>query len=177
MRRPDLEHLIRAAAQIADDDELIVLGSQSILAQFPDAPAELLVSEEADLYPKNHPDRWGLIDGSIGELSPFHETFHYYAQGVGPETAVLPAGWQDRLVLIRNANTRGAAGWCLEVHDLLCAKYVANRDKDRRFARACFAHQLADPSLVAARMADLPLPAERITDLQAAVTADAKTSP
>ncbi len=33
-----------------------------------------------------------LIDGSIGELSPFHETFGYYAHGLGPETAALPAG-------------------------------------------------------------------------------------
>lgn len=57
MRRVDLEHLIRAAASIADDDELIVIGSQSILGRFPDAPAELRVSVEADLYPRHHPDR------------------------------------------------------------------------------------------------------------------------
>lgn len=33
-----------------------------------------------------------MIDGSIGELSPFHETFGYYAQGVDETTAVLPEG-------------------------------------------------------------------------------------
>jgi hypothetical protein len=82
MKRADLEHLIRAASQIADDDELIIIGSQSVLGQFPDAPSELLRSVEADMYPKNHPDRWELIDGSIGELSPFHDTFGYYARGV-----------------------------------------------------------------------------------------------
>lgn len=38
VKRADLEHLIRAAATIADDDELIVVGSQAVLAQFPDAP-------------------------------------------------------------------------------------------------------------------------------------------
>lgn len=38
MRRVDLEHLLRAASQIADDDEIIVLGSQAILGQFADAP-------------------------------------------------------------------------------------------------------------------------------------------
>ncbi len=46
------------------------IGSQAILGQFPDAPADLLRSVEADVYPKNHPERWELIDGSIGELSP-----------------------------------------------------------------------------------------------------------
>ena len=106
MTRQQLEHLIRAAAVIADDDELIVIGSQSILGQYPNAPSSLLVSVEADLYPKNHPERADLIDGTIGELSPFHDTYGYYARGVGPTTAVLPQGWEQRLVPVRNENTR-----------------------------------------------------------------------
>jgi len=77
MKRADLEHLIRAAATIADDMDIIVLGSQSILARYPDAPAELLVSDEADLYPKHRVERADLVDGSIGEGSMFHETFGY----------------------------------------------------------------------------------------------------
>ncbi len=92
MNRDELEHIIRAAATIADDDEFIVIGSQAILGQFPDAPEELRISNEADVWPRTHPERWELIDGAIGELSMFHDTFGYYAQGVGPETAVLPAG-------------------------------------------------------------------------------------
>jgi hypothetical protein len=40
------------------------------------------------------------VDGAIGELSPFHETFGYYAQGVSVATAVLPDGWRDRLVRV-----------------------------------------------------------------------------
>ena len=30
MKRADLEHLIRAASTIADDDELIIVGSQAV---------------------------------------------------------------------------------------------------------------------------------------------------
>ena len=112
MTREQLEHPIRVAADIAQDDEIVIVGSQALLGQFPDAPATLRVSVEADLYPKNHPERAELIDGSIGEASPFHDTYGYYAQGVGEETSV-PAGWRDRLVAVRNANTRGATGWCL----------------------------------------------------------------
>lgn len=157
MRRVDLEHIIRAAAQIADDDEIIVIGSQSILGQYPDAPMDLLVSTEADVYPKNHPERWELIDGSIGELSPFHDTFGYYAQGVEPGTAFLPAGWESRLVSIRNANTRGATGLCLELHDLLLAKYVANRDKDQRFIRAAIRAGLVTRQRLEERVDTLPV--------------------
>ena len=54
MTREQLEHLIRAAADIADDDEIVVIGSQAILGQFPSAPASMRVSVEADLFPLNH---------------------------------------------------------------------------------------------------------------------------
>ncbi|MGQ0752176.1 MAG: hypothetical protein ACT4PS_16750 [Betaproteobacteria bacterium] len=38
MKRSELEHLIRAAGRIAGDPEIVVIGSQAILGQFPDAP-------------------------------------------------------------------------------------------------------------------------------------------
>lgn len=135
MTRSELEHLIRASGAIADDNELIIIGSQSILAQFPQAPAILRVSMETDLYPRNKPELADLVDGSIGEGSFFHEQFGYYAQGVGPKTAVLPAGWEDRLARIDNENTNGVAGLCLDIHDLAISKYVASRPKDREFTR------------------------------------------
>jgi len=158
MTRTQLEHVIRAAATIADDDEIVVLGSQSVLGQFPDAPAELRVSDEADVYPRNHPDRADLVDGSIGELSPFHVNFGYYAQGVGPTTATLPAGWEGRLVPIRNERTRGATGWCLEIHDLGIAKYVAGRDKDLEFLAAAIRHGMLDERTLRDRLAATELP-------------------
>lgn len=161
MNRRQLEHVIRAAADIADDDEIIVIGSQSVLAQFPDAPAALLVSNEADVFPKNHPERWDLIDGSIGEGSPFHTTFGYYAQGVEEGTAVLPAGWQDRLVRICNPNTRGVTGLCLDIHDLAIAKYAAAREKDGVFLDAAIKHGLLRRETLRDRLAVTPLPEDR----------------
>ena len=153
MKREQLEHIIRASATIAEDDEIIIIGSQAILGQFPDAPEELLMSDEADVYPRNYPERADLVDGSIGELSPFHQTFGYYAQGVGEGTATLPAGWQSRLVPVHNERTRGATGLCLEVHDLLISKYVANREKDRRFVRAAVQHGLVEREVLEVRLA------------------------
>ncbi len=70
----------------------MVIGSQSILGQFPDAPAALRASIEAGVYPLRRPEPTDLFDGAIGEGSRFHEEFGYYAQGVGEQTAVLPAG-------------------------------------------------------------------------------------
>ena len=39
MNRQQLEHIIRAAADISDDDEIVIVGSQAILGQFPTAIA------------------------------------------------------------------------------------------------------------------------------------------
>ncbi len=133
MKRGDLEHLIRAAASIADDPEIIVIGSQALLGSIPSAPASLLVSAEADVVPKNRPERAELIEGAIGEGSLFHDTYGYYANGVGYETALLPKGWERRLVAVAGEGTGGATGLCLDLHDLVLSKYAAGREKDLRF--------------------------------------------
>ena len=96
MNREQVEHVLRASAVIANETSFVVIGSQAVLFPFPDAPASLLVSRELDLYPALHPERSDLIDGAIGAMSSFHETFGYYADGVGPETAVMPADWMSR---------------------------------------------------------------------------------
>ncbi len=171
MTRTELEHLIRAAADIASDDDIIIVGSQSILGQFPDAPPELRVSVEADVYPRHHPERADLIDGSIGEGSPFHATYGYYAQGVDATTSTLPTGWQDRLIPVRNANTRGSTGWCLEVHDLLIAKAVAGREKDGAFVREAVRYRLVNEGIAQQRLAATVLEAAVRSRVDAALRA------
>lgn len=151
MTRSELEHLIRAAGAIADDREIVVIGSQSVLGQFPDAPAVLRASMEADLHPRNRPERADLIDGAIGEGSHFHEQFGYYAQGVGEATATLPAGWRERLVSVKNANTGGVEGLCLEVNDLAISKYVAGRAKDLAFTATLARHGMTRRETLLAR--------------------------
>ena len=42
MRRHELEHLIRAAAAITNEYEIVVIGSQAILGAVPQAPEALL---------------------------------------------------------------------------------------------------------------------------------------
>jgi hypothetical protein len=167
MTRDALEHLLRAAAALTNERDFIVIGSQAILGQFLAAPRALLVSIEADLYPRDAVAKSDLIDGAIGELSQCHETFGYYAHGVDETTAVLPAGWQTRLIRLHNENTGGATGWCLEVHDLASSKLVAGRERDVEFVRVLLRERMVDAALLDRRLADLPLPGDRIAGLQA----------
>ena len=157
MQRSELEHIIRASGDVAQDDEIVVIGSQSILGQFPNAPTRLLASMEADVYPKHNPERADRVDGAIGEGSSFHELHGYYAQGVGPETAVLPGGWQDRLVIVKNENTNGIAGLCLEVHDLAISKVVAGRIKDLEFIQELIRHTMIQKHILLTRLEEAEL--------------------
>lgn len=154
MTREQLEHLLRAAGAVTNQDRLVVIGSQAILGQFPDAPPETLLSMEADLIPMDDPDKWNLIDGVLGEGSPFHETFGYYADGVEESTPVLPRGWKNRLVAVNNPNTRSVTGLCLEIHDLLISKYCAGREKDLDFTHAVVGYGLCHQATLRERLRD-----------------------
>lgn len=166
MRRQDLEHIIRAAADVTGDSEIVVIGSQAILGEHPDAPRRLLLSPEADIYPLHRRDQVDEIDGALGEGSMFHDTHSYYAHGVGAETATLPVGWEERLVSIRNENTRQATGLCLEKHDLVLAKLAAGREKDHRFVADALRARLVDPGILMGRLESMPLPPERLDELR-----------
>ena len=156
MTRAQLEHLIRASGAIAASDSVVIIGSQAILALHPDAPAELLGSMEADLYPLDDPRKADIIDGAIGEESPFHEEFGYYAHGIGPETAILPAGWRSRAVTVKNENTRQVAGICLHPIDLAVSKLAAGRPKDLSFVTALIRHGFVSKAAIAEAAGELP---------------------
>lgn len=157
MNREDLEHIIRASADITDQYEFIIVGSQSMLGAHPNPEEVFKVSAEADIYPLRAPELSELIDGVIGEGSRFHDTHGYYAQGVSPETALLPAGWFHRVHRVQNANTNGRLGYCLDTLDLFMSKAVAGRDKDREFCTALLRFGYVNRQAALAMVALMPL--------------------
>jgi hypothetical protein len=161
VRREDFEHVIAAAANVVKADNFVVIGSQAILGPHPDAPDALLRSMEADIYPADAPEKADLIDGALGDGSPFHRAFGYYAHAVGPETARPPDGWQARLIRIeipaRVTSPQRPAAWCLEPHDLVLAKCVAGRERDWEFAGDALQAGLVDLDTLLTRVVDLPV--------------------
>ena len=166
MRRDQLEHILRAASTIANDTEVIGLGSQSILGSFSEneLPEKAHASIEADVtfFDDDDNDKSDLVDLHIGEDSRFHETFGYYAQGVNVAVATLPAGWPDRVVTYTGDGANGAQAHCLEPHDLVVAKLVAHRMKDMEFADALLAAGLVDASTLLERAQNLEAPAHTL---------------
>jgi hypothetical protein len=169
MRRDQLEHAIRTACQIIDQQAVIVVGSQAILGTYDESqlPAAATMSIEVDILPIADTNvetarLADLIEGVAGEFSPFEELHGFSIDGVDLETAVLPEGWRDRLVKVQNANTAAPAGeprftgWCLDKEDLCVAKLAAFREKDRNFVAALIEASLVDASLIASRIATVP---------------------
>ena len=164
MHRDDLHHVVAAAAQIADEQEWVVVGSQSILGSCPEAPPEMLRSMEADIYPRSAPEKAAVIEGVLGDGSRFHQTYGYYAHAVGPETAKAPAGWKDRLVPVvippRGRSTMRIVAFCLERHDLILSKLAANRERDWEFAANAIDAGLVELEVLKERVDLLPVPDE-----------------
>ena len=152
--------MIAAAAAITGEAEIVVIGSQAVLGAGREIPPSMLRSMEADIYPLHAPEKAIEIDGALGDGSPFHRAFGYYAHGVGPETAKAPRGWQDRLVPVevprRPAGSASARAHCLEIHDLVLAKCVAGRERDWGFAGAAIEAGLAELGELEKRVALLP---------------------
>ena len=164
VQREHFDHVVAAAANILNEDEFVVVGSQAILGSHPDAPGELLRSIDVDIYPLSGSDDAIMIDGALGDGSPFHRTNGYHAHTVGPETAKAPAGWRDRLVRVerppRPRSRRRPVALCLEPHDLVLAKCVANRDRDWQFARDALVTGIVQRDLLLSRVDGLPVDAE-----------------
>ncbi len=139
MNRAQFEHAIRAAAAVAGEHEVIVIGSQAIHAWIEEGiPEAAMRSVEADIALRQDVDgrKADLIDGSIGEASLFQETFGFYVHGVSVTTALLPHGWVQRLVRFATPATAGVVAWCLSPEDLWVAKALAGRPKDFELCRA-----------------------------------------
>lgn len=139
MNRLQLAHILRAACQVSDTPEVLVLGSQFLGAfDEDDLPPEATASMEADIAFLDDPDRSraDLVEGAIGEMSAFHDMNGVYAEGISTETAILPSGWRDRLHTWELASSAPARPLFLEPHDLAIAKLARLETKDRDFVAA-----------------------------------------
>lgn len=161
MNRGQLAHVLRAASNIVDDPNILVIGSQALLASFDEErlPDAATASMEVDLAYLDDPEeeKADAIDGAIGEWSMFHETFGFYAQGVSVATAVLPDGWRNRLVHWASRATGSARAAFLEPHDCVISKLVAHRAKDLAFADALIRAGLVDAAVLLERTRQLPV--------------------
>jgi hypothetical protein len=163
MNRVDLLHLIRAACDVLDVDEVVVLGSQAILATRTedDLPYSATRSREADIAAWLDPDESlsHRLAGVLGEDSAFDHANGYFVDGVSTTTAQLPLHWQGRAIRLESYSVvrhRMVVGVCPEAHDLCVSKLCAFREKDREFVGALVGAGIVEASTLRDRLATVP---------------------
>ena len=158
MRRRELEVALRAAGRVIHESEFFLIGSQAVHAYCRRPPAEVLLSQECDLYPRHHAEAASLLHFELGRGSKFARRHGFYVDVVTPEIASLPNGWEKRL---KSLCLGKVTAYCLEVHDLLVSKLAAGRLKDLEFAGALLKRHLADATTLRRRISQFPLERHR----------------
>jgi hypothetical protein len=150
MRRAEIEEAIAVACKITRQREVYVIGSQAILGSYTEdeLPPLTTASVEVDIAPAVD-----IMDGLVatlmeadyGEDSSWHAEHGWYIQGVERGTAVLPDGWEDRLVELRPAESKKIRGLCLSPYDLCVAKLARLDTRDQEFVDSLIDAELIDP--------------------------------
>ena len=158
MKRRELELAIRAAGRVARESEFLLLGSQAVHASCRRPPAEVLLSQECDLYPRNKPEAATLLHMELGRGSPFAERHGFYVDVVSPDIATLPPGWRRRLRLLAVGKIRVFG---LDLPDLVVSKLAAGRLKDLEFVGALLRLGLCAEQDIRQRLRKLPWQRDR----------------
>jgi hypothetical protein len=138
MEFPALKHLITAVCQGASDRRILLFGSSSLLASFPDADPVLIgvaVTIDADFFiePDDKPTRDALY-AELGEDNEYHIANGYYGDFVDLRMAEgFPQGWRERLVPMPGFDRVFA----LHPMDMAVSKVIATASSriEKRFGR------------------------------------------
>jgi hypothetical protein len=160
MQRNKVDHALRAAAGVTGHDVFVLIGSAALIARIKGpTPASMLMTQEVDIYAfdvENVEELSDLIDGSIGQNSPFHTSFGFFADGVSPETAKMPSDWMGRATKYSSPACPGVTAIVPEENDLALAKLVAWREKDIDWLREGVVHRILSLDKMQSRLDRMP---------------------
>jgi hypothetical protein len=160
----DLVEAVTAIARLFRTDKVFIIGSQSILLSWPDAPVVLRTSGEIDAYPENaktwelmqkqltpddQPEASEEINAFFGEGSKFHGEHGFYIDGVDENTACLPEDWTMRAIS-KAVDVDGrqvlAVAPCPE--DIIVSKLARLSEKDKAFVEAYHAERPVNHEII-----------------------------
>jgi len=153
MRKSQFEAALKATAEVSGERQFIVVGSQAVHAYTDNAPVEVLISKECDLWAKGKAEKLAVVEEALGQRSAYFTEQGVYVDAVEPGLILLPAGWENRLKPLRVGDV---TAWCLEVNDLVVSKLNAGRIKDYEFINAVLRSRLANFDEVVKRIETFP---------------------
>lgn len=174
----DLEATAKAVAGLFDSDTVVVVGSQSILVGWPDAPMKMRDSPEIDAYAGNFrawqarqanagitpvPVASEDIHGLLGDGSNFHLKHGFYVDGVDDTTAPLPKGWQRRATYKEVKDGEKVITVVAPCPtDIVVSKAGRLAEKDIEYINAFNQVQALDIEAICERLPTTRMPAEQV---------------
>lgn len=182
----DLERAVRSIAAHFETDTVIVVGSQAILIDWPDAPERLRLTPEIDIYPGNN-RAWEAanpgaeaseeINGLFGVMSPFDQQYGFYLDGVDEHTAKMPTDWMSRArTATIDVHGRPATLVCPTMEDIAVSKLLRFGDKDRDFIRDCVNADRLNVRTVRARLDQMSMSSVQRKEIEGYISALEKPS-
>ncbi len=144
-----LNHILGAVYTTAPEAKVIVIGSTSAFATWPDLPERVdtyLQTRDTDLILDPWSDEVAIkLQKAVGRLSAFDSENGYYADIIRPAAFDnFPPDFRDRLVPLEGCPNV----WALDPHDMAVAKLWAGRPKDLKLISVLFATNRLDEAKV-----------------------------
>jgi hypothetical protein len=164
-----VQHLIRSAQTLAQGRSILVLGSASLLASFPELglpEGPLASTYDADISPEPFDELTAImLDEALGEDRAYYRLHGYHADILRDSILeTLPSGWRARLIPVPDTQ----AAHALDPHDLAAVKLLVGRPKDLALIRNLHAASLIKPEIVRERLDFLKIPVELMPKVLAA---------
>ena len=90
MTKAEFEDLLSRAGKLARERDFFLIGSQSLRGVCAAIPRDFPTTIEADLYPRQRPQAWGLLREELGNQSKFFKRHGYYLDCTDPRTRHPP---------------------------------------------------------------------------------------
>jgi hypothetical protein len=101
MNRAKLDRLLKAAAHRSGQSRFVLVGSAAVLGRGKNIPADMLQTNEIDIYAPDADDIEAVtedLQAYLGKDSAFALINGNYVDGVTPKTAKMPTDWPSRTV-------------------------------------------------------------------------------
>lgn len=158
MRLRSLKHLLDATQAIAQPERIVVIGSSSLLPDYPDLgelgqPLEASYDTDVLITPIDE-DMAAVLGEAVGQQSLFARRHGYYADILRPVMAeTLPANWESRLHPVSGYDNVFA----LDPYDLALVKLMVGREKDLNLLRAMLRLKIVEPDRLRQHYQQTPL--------------------
>ena len=139
MNRAKLDRLLKAAAHRSGQSRFVLVGSAAVLGRGKNIPADMLQTNEIDIYAPDADDIEAVtedLQAYLGKDSAFAFINGNYVDGVTPKTAKMPTDWPSRTVEYAGIGCPGVIAIVPDLNDIAISKMLAWRDKDRTWLAA-----------------------------------------